>query len=102
MSIAAVFDRSLTREERRDVTIHVRATAQTRDVIDRAAQVAGKTRTDFMLDSALRHAEDVLLDQRLFVLDESRYAEFVRLLDQPARPSAKLRELLARKAPWEK
>ena len=88
--------------QRRGVTINLRATARIRELIDRAAALLGQSRSEFMLDSACRHAEDVLLDQRLFIVDEERYKAFLNLLDEPPKPTAELRKLLSKKAPWEK
>ena len=90
------------RRQRHDVTINLRAPQKLRALIDRAAVATGKTRSEFMLDSARSRAEAVLLDQTLFVLDSSRYAAFLRQLDAPPKPSKALRALLAHKAPWEK
>ncbi len=87
---------------RRGVTINVRASQAIRDLIDRAAMLLGQNRSEFILDSARRRAEDVLLDQMLFQLDEERYNAFINLLDQPPRPTAELKKLLSQKAPWEK
>ncbi len=87
---------------RRDVTINVRAPIQTRELIDTAAASEGKTRTEFMLDSARRRAEAVLLEKRLFVLAPDKYDEMMRILDNPPPPSGALKRLLARKSPWEK
>ncbi len=86
---------------RRDATIHVRASLQTRDLIERAAEVAGKTMTEFVLESATQHAMDVLVDQRLFSLGEEAFAAFERALDEPPRPNAQLKSLLASRSPWE-
>lgn len=93
-----------TREgnQRRDAVINVRLTTKLRDLIDRAADVVGKTRSDFILESARKHAIDVLLDQRLFSLDPKQYDEFLRVLDEPPTPNARLKQLLASKSPWEK
>ncbi len=102
MTSATVVARSDKREERRDVKINIRASAYVRDLIDSAASIIGKTRTDFILDTARERAEDVLLDQTLFALDNERYTEFLKLLDEPAPPSDRLRSLLSEKAPWEK
>lgn len=88
--------------QRRDVTINLRAPAPAREMIDRAAEALGKTRSEFILDSAQRRAEDVLLDQRYFMLDERRYEDFMRVLASPPKPVRALRTLLAHKAPWEK
>lgn len=88
--------------QRRDVNINLRAPAQIKELIDRAARLLGKTRSEFMLDSARKCAEDVLLDQRFFMLDEKRHAALSKSLSEPPRPTAALRKLLASKSPWEK
>ena len=88
--------------QRRGVTINLRASAHLRDLIDRAAALLGQNRSEFMLDSARLRAEDVLLDQRLFSLDENQYQDFLNLLDEPPKPTEELRKLLSAKAPWEK
>jgi uncharacterized protein (DUF1778 family) len=81
-------------------SINLRIEARTRQLIDDAAAVLGKTRTEFMVDSARAQAIDVLLDQRLFVLDAERYDAFVDLLDNPPEPGPKLRALARRKPAW--
>src|SRR3954453_9277470 len=87
--------------EHRGATIHVRAPQRARDLIGRAAEASGKTITDFVLDSATRHAVDVLLDQRLFMLDPARYDAFAHALDNPPLPGPKLKGLMKRRAAWE-
>jgi len=84
------------------VIINLRAPAHARELIDSAAAVEGKSRTEFMLDSACRHARDVLLDQRIFVLEGDKFDELMRLLDSPPPPNGALRRLLLSKSPWEK
>lgn len=81
-------------------TINLRIEGQTRQLIDDAAAVLGKTRTEFMIESARALAIDVLLDQRLFVLDSEQYDAFVDALDNPPAPGPKLRALLRRKPVW--
>ncbi len=83
-------------------SINLRIEAQTRQLIDEAAAVLGKTRTEFMIETARRHAIDVLLDQRLFVLDGDRYDTFMRALDNPPAPGPKLKSLLRRVPAWQK
>lgn len=82
-------------------SINLRIEAQTRQLIDDAATVLGKTRTEFMIDSARALAVDVLLNQRLFVLDPARYDAFVHALDNPPAPGPKLRALLRRTPAWD-
>ena len=81
-------------------SINLRIEAGTRRLIDDAAAILGKTRTEFMIESARREAVDVLLDQRLFVLDPERYDAFVQALDNPPAPGPKLKSLLRRTPAW--
>jgi uncharacterized protein (DUF1778 family) len=92
--------RTATRQ--RDVNINLRASKQVKDLIDAAATLVGKSRSEFMLDSARQKAEDVLLDQRLFMLDDEKYQAFLEILEAPPRKNAELKKLLAEKAPWDK
>lgn len=86
----------------RTTKINLRVPDDTRDLIDTAAAAVGKTRTEFMLESARQHAVDVLLDQRLFVLDDDEYGTFERVLSEPAAPTPALKKLFAQKSPWER
>lgn len=97
---AAVAERPSTADAKG--SINLRIEAGTRQLIDDAAAILGKTRTEFMIESARRQAIDVLLDQRLFVLDSKRYDAFVHALDNPPAPGAKLRALLRRVPAWQK
>jgi uncharacterized protein (DUF1778 family) len=83
-------------------SINLRIEKRTRQLIDDAAAILGKTRTEFMVDSARRQAIDVLLDQRLFMLDADRYDAFMSALDNPPAPGPKLRSLLRRVPAWQR
>jgi len=85
----------------RDTNINIRAPRRQRDLIDQAASLLGKTRSEFVLETACRAAEDVLLDQRLFILDANTFERFQAALDAPPQDNPKLKKLLATKAPWE-
>lgn len=85
----------------RDVTINIRAQQNQRDLIDRAAEVQGKSRSEFMLESAYQKAQDVLLDRSFFGLDEHKFKQFAALLDAPPTQDEKLHTLLTTKAPWD-
>ena len=86
----------------RDAAINLRALPEQRDLIDHAAALLGKNRSDFMLEAACRQAEDVLLDQTYFALDPKAFASFQALLDNPPPPSDRLLRTLKAKAPWDK
>lgn len=83
-------------------SINLRIEAGTRQLIDEAAAVLSKTRTEFMVESARRQAVDVLLDRRLFGLDPERYDTFMQALDNPPAPGPKLKALLRRPPAWQK
>ena len=85
----------------RDVTINIRAKPNQRAVIDRAAQLQGKSRSEFMLESAYQKAQDVILDSCFFGLDELKFKQFLALLDAPPTPNQKLSALLKTKSPWD-
>lgn len=82
-------------------SINLRIDSRARRTIDEAAALLGKSRTEFMIDSALREATDVLLDQRLFLLDPDKFDAFVAALEAPPAPDPKLRALMRRERPPE-
>ncbi len=85
----------------RAAAINLRALPAQRDLIDHAASVLGKNRSDFMLEAACERAQSVLLDQIFFGLDVDKFQQFTALLDAPPSPNAGLERLMAVKAPWE-
>jgi uncharacterized protein (DUF1778 family) len=89
------------RASTRDVTINIRAQQRQRELIDQAAEAIGKNRSDFMLEAACQKAEDVLLDRRVFCLPDDQWQAFLAVLDAPAQPNDKLRNLLHTSAPWD-
>lgn len=90
------------RKEGRGETINLRANNRQKLLIDRAAAVLGRSRSDFMLETACREAESVLLDQRYFTLSAAAFRRFCELLDSPPASNPALQRLLSTKAPWEK
>ncbi len=85
----------------RSARLGLRATPEQEAVLRRAAEVAHKSLTDFILDSACQAAEQTLLDQRLFMVSGSQYKAFLDLLDGPSEENEGLRDLFSRTAPWD-
>jgi uncharacterized protein (DUF1778 family) len=83
-------------------TLNIRIKPDERGLIDRAAELTGKTRTDFVLEAARRAAVEALTDRSLFVVDAKTYARFVAALDAPPKPNAKLARTMQTHAPWDK
>lgn len=87
---------------RKDDVIQIRASAETKAILNRAAALRGQKLSEFMLESARRQAEDMILDQRMFFLDAKAHEKFLAMLDEPAAPSIALRALMTRQPAWEK
>ena len=87
---------------RKDDVIQIRASAETKSILNRAASLRGQKLSEFMLDSARRQAEETILDQRNFFLDPNDHDKFLAMLDAPERPSEELRNRVKRKPSWDR
>ncbi|MDN5752582.1 MAG: DUF1778 domain-containing protein [Nitrosospira sp.] len=85
----------------RDAAINLRALSEQRDLIDYAASLLGKNRSDFMLEAACDRAQAVVLDQVFFTLDADKFKQFTAMLDAPPKHNPGLERLMALKAPWD-
>src|SRR6185369_13056215 len=63
--------------------VNLRIREDVRILIDRAARIRGKTRSDFMIDAAYRAAEETLLDHTLVKVDAESYRHYLDILDTP-------------------
>jgi uncharacterized protein (DUF1778 family) len=81
--------------------LNIRIQPQLRELIDRAAQLTGRNRTDFVLEAAQRAAEDTLLDRTFLMVSAKAYRQFLARLDGPPRPNKRLLKSLRTSAPWE-
>ncbi|KGT87127.1 hypothetical protein NG99_24070 [Erwinia typographi] len=89
-----------TRKPTRDKQINVRATDEERAVIDYAASLVNKNRTDFIIEKAVHEAQNIILDQRVFVLDDERYQAFIEQLESPVKNVEGRQRLMDVKAEW--
>jgi len=84
----------------RSSRLGLRATPEQETVLRRAAEVAHKSLTDFILDAAYQAAEQTLLDQRLFMVSGSQYQALLEMLDRPESDNPGLTDLFARQPVW--
>ena len=70
-------------------------------MIDRAAGLRGRSRTDFVRDAAVRAAEDVLMENGLIRMSPDGFAEFMAALSGAGMPVPEMVEVAKRPAPWE-
>jgi uncharacterized protein (DUF1778 family) len=85
-----------------EVNIHLRARAQDKNLIDRAAELVGANRSQFMLSSALKEAKNILLDQTTIYADAKTFQKVMDWMDGAATSAeaAGMKRILQSKAPW--
>ncbi len=81
--------------------INMRVEPSQHALLTKAAQALNMDRSAFILDVACREAENVLLDQRFFQLDDDALAAFEAALEAPLPDNTKLKSLLANPSPWD-
>ncbi|MBV9266076.1 MAG: DUF1778 domain-containing protein [Acidobacteriaceae bacterium] len=81
--------------------LNMRIKPEMRSLLDMAAELTGKTLTDFVLDAARQAAQSALLDRSVIPLEGKAYKAFVALLNAPPQPNERLRKSLQTPAPWE-
>jgi uncharacterized protein (DUF1778 family) len=82
-------------------SLNMRIKPMDRCLIDHAAGLTGKNRTDFVLDAARQAAQNTLLDRSVIPVNKPAYQAFMALLDAPPQPNARLRKSLQTPAVWE-
>lgn len=84
--------------EAKSERIEVRTTPSTKALLNRAASFSHKNVTEFLLEAGIAAAEEALIDRRLFLLDDARWAEFQAALDRPVVTKPRLARLLTEKS----
>jgi uncharacterized protein (DUF1778 family) len=87
--------------ERKEHPISMRLPEADIAMIDRAAGLRGRSRTEFVRDAAVRAAEDVLMENRLIRMSVDGFAAFMAVVSAPAVAVPEMVELAKRPAPWE-
>ena len=88
-------NRPAPRRAVKEARIALRVSNDQKTLLDEASRAEGTTLSEFLLQSATRHAEDVLADRRRFLLDAKQLAQLTELLDRPAVAKPRLGRLLA-------
>ena len=88
--------------ERKDHPLSMRLPEADIAVIDQAASLRGRSRTDFVREAAVRAAEDVLMESMPVRMSPEGFDAFMQALSSPAQAVPEMVELLRRPAPWER
>lgn len=87
--------------ERKDHPLSMRLPSADIAIIDRAASLRGRSRTDFVRDAAVREAENVVMEAMPIRMSAEGFSAFMEALSQPGRPVPEMVEVMRRSAPWE-
>ncbi len=87
--------------------LHIRASQHQKTLLASAAKIRKMSVSQFVLQSALPLAEEVVGEENpeiatLFRLDAPQWEAFTQLLDAPPRPLPELKNLLLSKPVWDK
>lgn len=74
--------------------LEARVTSEQKELIERAADLEGRSLTDFLVASAAAAAKQVIQEHEILKLAAQDRAVFLAALQNPPEPNAKLRELL--------
>lgn len=86
---------------RRDEKIDLRLTPQAKRTLVEAARVSHKSVSEYVLQSVLERADEVLADRQSFVIDKDRWEAFQTALNAPTSQNPKLTALLHRASPFD-
>ncbi len=93
-------NKTVAKRSTRNQRINLRSSLRQEQILRQAAAATDKTVTDFVLDSAVLHAERVLADRRWFLVDDEHWQRFQELLDDSPRETPKLASLLGESSPF--
>ena len=87
--------------ERKEYPLSMRLPEADIAIIDRAATLRGRSRTDFVRDAAVHAAEDVLMETVPVRMSPAGFKAFMAALSGPPTAVPEMIELFRRPAPWE-
>jgi uncharacterized protein (DUF1778 family) len=91
-----------TEQNAKSERIDIRTTSSVKRILQDAASASSKTVSEFLIDSALTKATEVLADRRLFLMDNEQWTAFLDALDAPPQPMPRLEKLLKEPSALEK
>ena len=90
-----------SKPKRKDYPLSMRLPETDIAIIDRAARLRGRSRTDFVRDAAVQSAEEVLMENTLMRMSSAAFNAFAAAIAAPARVVPEIVKVLKRKAPWD-
>ena len=90
-----------SRAKKKDHPISMRLPETDIAIIDRAADLRGRSRTDFVREAAVQAAEAVVMERALIRMSPKGFSAFMSAITAPATAVPEMVEVLKRSAPWE-
>ncbi len=84
-----------TNDESKSKRFNLRVTSKQDHLIRVAANVRGIDATNFVIESAYEKAHEMLADRSHFILNEKRWAEFMKAPDAPPRIIPEMQKLFS-------
>lgn len=84
----------MPRAAQRQDRLSLRLSPQSKQILERAAGYLDKTLTDFVVDVAVRQAEQVVSEHESIVLTREEWTRFQTMLLDPPEPNARLQQVL--------
>jgi uncharacterized protein (DUF1778 family) len=81
--------------------LSIRANAAQKSALARAAKARHMNVSQFVLQASLRAAEEVIETESRLAVPPEEYQWLCQMMDEPAQPTPRLREALARKQVWD-
>ncbi|MDR4465948.1 MAG: DUF1778 domain-containing protein [Nitrospira sp.] len=75
--------------------LDLRLSSTDKRTLEAAASVSSRSLSDFVRESALSRADEMLSDRRTFVLSKAKWTEFQAALDAPTRRIPRMQRLLS-------
>ena len=86
----------------RTAKLDLRLTPEAKKTLQTAAETAGRTVSEFVLESALTRAEETLADRTRFGLSADRWKAFLEALDASPRDVPRLDRLLRERSVFDR
>ncbi|MCM0590479.1 MAG: DUF1778 domain-containing protein [Gloeotrichia echinulata CP02] len=96
MTIPVTKGSKVNSERSKAERLEARVTKEQKELFQRAADIQGRTLTDFVISSVLNAAKQVIQEQEMMILTKQDQEVFVAALLNPPEPSTKLRDAAQR------
>jgi len=90
----------MSQRNRKDYPLAMRLPESDIAIIDRAAGIKGRSRTEFVRDAAVRAAEEVVMDNTVIRMSPEGFAEFESAIAGPGKAVPELVRVFEARLPW--